>query len=199
MKKKYINFLCYFLLIISFLFSIYQYTLIKNLKNNLTTNDKNLDYNTYEELFKYLIKNIDVPNFSVKASTLGNNISKIDKDLSFNKREYITLTGKMEIDNISPTEEQIILENKEQEKQITIGILYTNSYLGNDLVGWLNNQGFSDINSDLASKNNSVILTYKNLIISINQCSTNKIDIDTSINTVRELIHLLKSYFDEEE
>lgn len=199
MKKKYINFLCYFLLIISFLFSIYQYTLIKNLKNNLTTNDKNLDYNTYEELFKYLIKNIDVPNFSVKASTLGDNISKIDKDLSFNKREYITLTGKMEIDNISPTEEQIILENKEQEKQITIGILYTNSYLGNDLVGWLNNQGFSDINSDLASKNNSVILTYKNLIISINQCSTNKIDIDTSINTVRELIHLLKSYFDEEE
>lgn len=199
MKKKYINFLCYFLLIISFLFSIYQYTLIKNLKNNLTTNDKNLDYNTYEELFKYLIKNIDVPNFSVKASTLGDNISKIDKDLSFNKREYITLTGKMEIDNISPTEEQIILENKEQEKQITIGILYTNSYLGNDLVGWLNNQGFSDINSDLASKNNSVILTYKNLIISINQCSTNKIDIDTSINTVRELIHLLKSYFDEDE
>lgn len=154
-------------------------------------NNELLSYENYESLFEHLVNTLKIDGLELKASTIDGNLTFIEKDLSFNKREYLTLDG---TDSMETTEEQIVLENKDQSKQITIGVFFTNSYIGNDLVGWPNNVGFKDLNQDLVKSTNYAIITYKNLIITIHQSSTHTADLDTTKNVIRAVEKALNEY-----
>jgi hypothetical protein len=157
------------------------------------TNDM-LSYEEYEKLFEYIVKSFKVDGLVIKASTLGENLTILDKDLSFNKRTHLTLDGSFSQVIAKPTDEYIILENKDQSKQVTIGMFFTNSYLGNDLIGWPTNAGFGNLNEHLANGTNYAVLSYKNLIITVHQSSTDKIYIELTKTSIRSIINELNEY-----
>jgi hypothetical protein len=55
---------------------------------------------------------------SVKASTKGGNITAVDVYDVLNNRSFLTLDGKFNSSNLTPTEEQIIIEDQDQKIQI---------------------------------------------------------------------------------
>ncbi|MDP4144904.1 MAG: hypothetical protein Q8936_10565 [Bacillota bacterium] len=181
--------------LVSILVSIYaKYKPANIVKTVDNSNSKILSYNDYERLFNNMVDNFKVPGFEVKASTLGDNVTVIDKELSFDKRQYLTLDGTLNSSGTKPTDEQFTLEDKAQSKQITIGIFYTNSYIGNDLLGWPNNDGFANLNKSLSDKCSYSVLTYKNLVILIHQSSVDKADINLMNETIKSLILVLKNF-----
>lgn len=176
--------------------------LLTLLKNNFKTPkvvsiNKNaeiiLTYDEYEAIFKYLVENLDVRNLELKASTLGDNVTLVNKELTFNKREYLTIDGTIDND-IKPTDEQLVLESNDGKKNITIAILYTNNFMESNLVGYVNNKGFDNLNEQLVNGSLFATLTFKNLIINVNQVAIDKFDIDLTNEILQSIIETLKKF-----
>ncbi|EGD50640.1 hypothetical protein TheetDRAFT_2539 [Thermoanaerobacter ethanolicus JW 200] len=170
---------------------------INKIRDNLITNNEttdNLDilsYKDYKELFETMVKTFNIEGFKVKASTIDGNVTAIEKELSFGKREFLTLNGDFNSPN---TDEQFTIENEKQNIQITVGIYYTKNYIGNDFVGWIYNKGFAHLNKNLAEKNSTAVLTYKNLIVLVQYSSTSEVDISLMNNVMKALIEILKNF-----
>lgn len=159
-----------------------------------TNTNELISYSEYEKLFETIVNKIDINAFEVKANTLGDNASKVGMEVTFGKREYLTKSGNLNTNNIEPTEEHIVLENKNQSNQITIGVFYNENYIGNDLLGWTNNYGFNDLNEKLVQNANFAVLSYKNLIILIHQNATDKAEINITRDALKNIIKILQEY-----
>lgn len=192
MKKRFVLLLCILCFCVGIIVKIN--ILNEQISSNLESNQKKVSYDDYESIFKYIVENISIDGFNVRANTLGNNMTIIDKDLSFNKRETLTLQGNANMNIVQPTDEQLTLESNNNNTQITISILYLDTYIGNDFIAFPNNLGFDDLNEDLINKAVLTSFTYKNLIFLVHQVASDEYDVDLMNNINRELIKLVNAY-----
>ncbi|CAH1204327.1 hypothetical protein PAECIP111893_02224 [Paenibacillus plantiphilus] len=153
-----------------------------------------IHYSEYQQIFETFTKELSISGYSYKSGSVGPNIVIMDKDLSFNKREYLTLDGKFDMNNTQPTSELLLFENEDSSKQLAIRISYTTSYIGNDLVDWSSSRGYSGTNEALAKKTDLVTLSYKNLILTILQTSEEEADMEASKTAVRSIISIISKY-----
>ena len=153
-----------------------------------------VSYDKYEEFFDYVIKNINVEGFEIVADTLGNNLTVIDKELSFGNRESLTVRGDLNMNLSQPTEEILILEDKDKKNQITISMIYTKKNIDNDLISYIANNDFEQLNKDLADKYGITTTTFKNLVFTIVNVSEEKIEYNQINKINKELINLITNF-----
>ncbi len=138
------------------------------------TNDDMLSYQTYQTLTEDIYKDLDINGYTFKdTSKRILTATRIDKELSFGKREWLTRSGDFD-SQIEPTQERYFYENEDSSRLLIITIAYTDSYIGNDLIAYNINSGY-DINEDLIHSE-SIILSYKNLVIHVAQNSATPLE-----------------------
>lgn len=162
-----------------------------NSKIDSTTNNI-LSYNRYKQLIEDIELNLEIAEFSLKVPVYET-IVVVDKDLTFDTRESITVDGKREFGTVEPTSYQFIYEKSDGSKQIIINLSYNKNYIGNDLINWSNPE-HENINKALAAQVDLATLSYKNLLITIQQLSTEKSDSDITKSAIRAVINTLKEY-----
>lgn len=154
-----------------------------------------ITWDEYQSCFDYIVDNYQVDGLTVKANTKGGNVTAVDVYESLNNRPYLTLDGKFDQENLTPTEEQLVIEDINQNIQITITLIYTSNYIGYDILAYPSNVGFGTLNENLVKKSTNLIGSYNNLVFSVNQSSLNEYDIDLMDQSVKELVNLLQEYF----
>lgn len=155
-----------------------------------------ITWEEYQSSFDYAVDNFSVEGLSVKASTKGGNITAVDVYDVLNNRPFLTLDGKFDSSNLTPTEEQIIIEDQDQNIQITIAFIYTENYGGYDILTYPSNAGFGTLNEELVKKSTFVIGSYNNLIFSVNQIAAEKFDANYMDQTIIEFVGLINDYFE---
>lgn len=153
-----------------------------------------ISYEKYEEFFDYIIKNIDIEEFEIVGDTLGENLTIIDKELSFGKRESLSVEGNLNMSGLKPTEEILILEDKDKKNQISISISYTNKIMDNDLIAYIANNDFEYLNKNLAERYAVTTTTFKNLIFTITNISEEKIEYEQINKINKEIINLIANF-----
>lgn len=168
-------------------------------KNNTDTTviektvDPILSYTQYEKLIKSVADSLNITDFTLKAAS-GENIVVVEKDLTFDKRENLTLDGKRNMANVQPTSHLFIYENQDQSKQIIIRFSFNTNYIGNDLLDWSGTNSYENINSKLASQMDMATLSYKNILITVQQLAITETNFEITKTSIREVIQLLKKY-----
>ncbi|MNZ97623.1 hypothetical protein D3C78_1168720 [compost metagenome] len=168
-------------------------------KNNTDTTviDKSVDpilsYTQYEGLIKSVADNLNITDFTLKAAS-GENIVVVEKELTFGKRENLTLDGKRNMANVQPTSHLFIYENQDQSKQIIIRFSFNTNFIGNDLLDWSGTNSYENINSKLASQMDMATLSYKNILITVQQLAIIETNFEITKTSIKEVIQLLKKY-----
>lgn len=192
-----------------FLGLLYSLTGCKNENNNeaaylkkstepasiATTNQSEpvLSYEQYQNLIQAYGNKIIIPEFTLKAWS-GVNMVIVDKDLTFGKRQTLTLEGTLNTANVKPTSSLFIFENDKSDKQILVRISFHDKYIGEDLMDWSFTSGYEKTNKKFDDLTDMATLIYKNLIITVQQVSFNGVSSDLTKVAVRENIKLLKNY-----
>lgn len=140
-----------------------------------------LRHEQYEKLFEYMNQHVKIDQFQLKASTVGDDFTVVDRALSFGKRRWLTVDGT--IDSGS-TQESLYFENKKQDTQLAIHFAYTDRYIGNDLIQYQSNGSYGEL----------ITISYKNILISVQQNTLNKVDPDTTQRVVQQVIDELENY-----
>jgi len=140
-----------------------------------------LRHEQYEKLFEYMNQHVKIDQFQLKASTVGDDFTVVDRALSFGKRRWLTVDGT--IDSGS-TQESLYFENKKQDTQLAIHFAYTDRYIGNDLIQYQSNGSYGEL----------ITISYKNILISVQQNTLNKVDPDTTQQVVQQVIDELENY-----
>ncbi len=134
----------------------------------------------YEKLFKHMNEHLKMDQFQLKDSTIGADFTAVDQSLSFEKRRWLTVDGTIDTPS---TQETLYFENQKQDTQLAIHFAYTNRYIGNDLVQYQSNGSYGEL----------LIISYKNILISVQQNSLNKVDPDTTQEAAKQVIQELKN------
>ncbi|MCR8844651.1 hypothetical protein NQ117_13255 [Paenibacillus sp. SC116] len=169
----------------------------KSIPNN---DEKILTYPEFQKLAIDLEEKLKIKGFYFKnGSSNLPNITFIDKKLTFGTRDTLVLSGSMNPDEVPlPTHHLLIFEDhKDKSKvnnQLVVRLAYTKSYIGNDIVDGNDNFGFSETNQSLAEATNLIILSYKNLIISVQLTSQDKADGKLFIDSIYPIVEMIKNY-----
>lgn len=124
-----------------------------------------LNFDEFQKLYEYLSGNIHINDFEKKYSTNHNSVTIIDPLWSFNSRKHLQLTNE---NLVLPTEEFMILENKNSTCQITISVCYNKYYIGNNLHSFTtSNADLKTINEKLTINTNSAVMSYDNILICV--------------------------------
>ena len=152
-----------------------------------------MSYQKFENLFKHMNDKLKIKNFQLKESTLGPDVTIIDKELSFNKRNWLTINGTK--DDLAPksTQETLYFEDKDQTTLLSISFAYTKNYVGEDMLQYQVPSGYDNINQKLANKSDLILLSYKNIVISIQQNNSDKVNYDTTKFATKMVINELKT------
>ena len=134
----------------------------------------------YEKLFKHMNEHLKMDQFQLKGSTIGADFTAVDQSLSFGKRRWLTVDGTIDTPS---TQETLYFENQKQDTQLAIHFAYTDRYIGNDLVQYQSNGDYGEL----------LIISYKNILISVQQNSLQKVDSDTTQEAAKQVIHELKN------
>lgn len=166
----------------------------KDGNNNAGLTSEILSYNDFQMLFEDMVNKFVIPNYSLINSTIGFDIIKIEKEISFGKREYLTISGSYDSlpQSTQNTQETLFYLNENKDKLLTITLAYTDKLIGNDIVFFNITSGFG-IDDKLTTKSNLVTISYKNLIISILQTSSKQTSIVDTIEATKHLVEYLQS------
>ena len=134
----------------------------------------------YEKLFKHMDEHLKMDQFQLKGSTIGADFTAVDQSLSFGKRRWLTVDGTIDTPS---TQETLYFENQKQDTQLAIHFAYTDRYIGNDLIQYQSNGDYGEL----------LIISYKNILISVQQNSLQKVDSDTTQEAAKQVIHELKN------
>jgi len=134
----------------------------------------------YEKLFKHMNEHLKMDQFQLKGSTIGADFTAVDQSLSFGKRRWLTVDGTIDTPS---TQETLYFENQKQDTQLAIHFAYTDRYIGNDLIQYQSNGDYGEL----------LIISYKNILISVQQNSLQKVDSDTTQEAAKQVIHELKN------
>lgn len=163
-----------------------------NQKTTKNHDEPVLNHRQFEMLFNHMNSNLKIQNFKLKASTLGPDVTAIDRELSFNSREWLTVDGTANDTNPKSTQETLYFEDNEQITQLSIHFAYTDNYIGDDMVQYQISSGYDELNQQISNKSDLIIISYKNLIISFQQNTLNEVDIEITKLAVRNVINELK-------
>ncbi|WP_294747250.1 hypothetical protein [uncultured Exiguobacterium sp.] len=144
----------------------------------------------YERLFKYMNEHLAMEQFQLKASTIGADFTVVDQSLSFGKRRWLTVDGTIDTPS---TQETLYFENQKQDTQLVIHFAYTDRYIGNDVVQYQSSDGYKGLNQKLSNQSDLIIISYKNILISVQQNALQKFDSDTTQEAAKQVIHELKN------
>lgn len=130
------------------------------------------NYTEYKNMYLNMAKNLKLDGFEkVEDYSSISKLVMIDKDISFDKRSNLTLSG--EKNPVDSTQQRIVFKDKKNKLAIFIDVIYINGDVGEDLL-------YSDVgvekkeNDQPAFRNyRTDILGYHNSIIKI---STYNID-----------------------
>ncbi|WP_287026077.1 hypothetical protein [Exiguobacterium sp.] len=134
----------------------------------------------YEKLFKHMDEHLKMDQFQLKRSTIGADFTAVDQSLSFGKRRWLTVDGTIDT---SSTQEALYFENQKQDTQLAIHFAYTDRYIGNDLIQYQSNGDYGEL----------LIISYKNILISVQHNYLQKVDSDTTQEAAKQVIHELKN------
>lgn len=118
----------------------------------------------YERLFKYMNEHLEMDQFQLKASTIGADFTVVDQSLSFGKRRWLTVDGTIDTPS---TQKTLYFENQKQDTQLAIHFVYTDRYIGNDVVQYQSSDGYKGLNQKLLNQSDLIIISYKNILISV--------------------------------
>ena len=150
-----------------------------------------LTHEQYEKLFEHMNQLVKIDHFQLKASTVGDDFTVVDRALSFGKRRWLTVDGT--IDSGS-TQESLYFENKKQDTQLVLHFAYTDRYIGNDMIQYQSNDGNKELNQELSNRSDLIMISFKNIIITVEQNTLNKVDPDTTLQVVQQVIDELENY-----
>jgi len=150
-----------------------------------------LRHEQYEKLFEHMNRHVKIDRFQLKASTVGDDFTVVDRALSFGKRRWLTVDGT--IDSGS-TQESLYFENKKQDTQLVIHFAYTDRYIGNDMIQYQSNDGNKELNQELSNRSDLIMISFKNIIITVEQNTLEKVDPDTTQRAVQQVINELENY-----
>lgn len=134
----------------------------------------------YERLFKHMNEHLKMNQFQLKGSTIGADFTAVDQSLSFGKRRWLTIDGTIDTPS---TQETLYFENQKQDTRLAIHFAYTDRYIGNDLVQYQSNGDYGEL----------LIISYKNILITVQHNSIQKVDSDTTQEAAKQVIQELKN------
>jgi hypothetical protein len=151
---------------------------------------------SYEDYTKFLddfTNNIAIEGFRLIPPI--KTIFLIERDLTFNKKDTITLGGGQS--DFNPTQQLFIFENPDKSVQLYVRIAYTNVDMGNNLVSWEVPSGHAGVDQELISRTDMATYTYRNLIITVTQNSKTNAEFDQTKEAVRSVLGILEKYYGE--
>jgi len=148
-----------------------------------------MNHDRFEKLFEQMHEHLKIDHFQLKASTLGSDFTIIDRKLSFGKRKWLTVDG---TSDSASTQESLYFEDEKQTTQLSIHFAYTDHYIGEDMIQYPSNSGYNKLNQKLANKSDLIIISYKNIVISVQQNTLSKIDPETTRLAVKRVIDELE-------
>lgn len=149
------------------------------------------NYEDYKKLLNDFTNNIDIKGFRLIPPIPT--IFLIDRDLTFNKKDTVTLDGG--VNDLNPTMQLFIFENPEKSVQLYVRISYTDVEMGNNLVSWEIPSGHAHANPELLNRTDMATYTYRNLIITVTQNTKKNAELDTTKEAVRSVLRILEKYY----
>lgn len=129
-----------------------------------SSEEQKMSHEQFENLFFELSDSINVENFEVKGKSDDTNLTVIDKELSFNKRKFLTIDGTKD----SPeTQERIIYENTSENIVAMIDLIFLENSLNKDLVYWHFNRPHELKNKKALDIFDTAIISYNNLLVKV--------------------------------
>lgn len=125
-------------------------------------------YEEYEELYTYLLENMDIEDYLITTIVYDNFVVAIDKEWSFGTRTYMNMDN--ELYSPKPIQKTITFENKNGISQFLLAVCYRENYIGEDMI-FCGDNTLENTYSDIS------IICYKNILFSINVL-TNENNID---------------------
>ncbi len=139
-------------------------------------NEKIFDYEDFRQLYENMEDNLNIEDYSLIYGSNGEHTVAIGPELTFGKGVFLTLSG----DTINdPTQDVLYFESKDMQTLISVSISYTENCIGNDCIYYLPSSGEDAFESELKVLSDFMIISYKNLVITVHQ--TNKVKVDREI------------------
>lgn len=150
-----------------------------------------ISHKKYQKIFLRMVKSLKFKDYNFVEATEAANITAIEKDFSFGKRENLTLDGKQ---SHLETQERLVYEKKDKSAYLIVDLIYLNKPLENDMVYWnaRNGEAFKE-NSPLRIYDDN-LLVVNNLLIQTMILSTNGKGLlsEESYNVTKELIDYIE-------
>jgi hypothetical protein len=169
---------------------------VNNEKDNLTVikqeNLSNeLNYLQYQQFAKDF-SNIKLSSFELIEHTIDvNNIDIVEKDITFNRKNTLTLSGNLE--DVDETVESILYKNKKNSMILRIDLIFTSQLLENNFL-YISSFSGEEFQKYIPCYRD-MILTYKNLIIKITVTDkTNEIDSYLTTSITKEIMPFLNNF-----
>ncbi|WP_214801177.1 MULTISPECIES: hypothetical protein [unclassified Exiguobacterium] len=153
--------------------------------NQKTDENQIMNHDQFEQLFAHMNEHLKIDHFQLKASTRGSDFTIIDKELSFGKRNWLTVDGSSDS---ASTQESLYFEDKKQTTQLSVHFAYTDHYIGEDMIQYPSSSGYDKLNQKLANQSDLILISYKNLVISVQQNKLSKVDPETTKLAVERVI-----------
>lgn len=150
------------------------------------------DYEDFRQLYEEMENNLATEDYSLIYGSNGKHTVAIGPELTFGNGVFLTLSG----DNINdPTQDVLYFESKDMQTLISVGISYTESYIGNNCIYYLPSSG-EDFQSELKVLSDFMIISYKNLVITVHQTNKEKVDREITKEFMYKIRDLLLGYDD---
>ncbi|WP_214850462.1 hypothetical protein [Exiguobacterium sp. s193] len=153
--------------------------------NQKTDENQIMNHDQFEQLFSHMNEHLKIDQFQLKASTRGSDFTIIDKELSFGKRKWLTVDG---TSDGASTQESLYFEDKKQTTQLSVHFAYTDHYIGEDMIQYSSSSGYDKMNQKLANQSDLILISYRNLVISVQQNKLSKVDPKTTKLAVEQVI-----------
>ena len=161
----------------------------KSANKKVTVTNQIMNHEQFEQLFAHMNEHLKIDQFQLKASTRGSDFTIIDKELSFGKRKWLTVDG---TSDSASTQESLYFEDKKQTTQLSVHFSYTDHYIGEDMIQYPSSSGYDKLNQKLANQSDLILISYKNLVISVQQNKLSKVDPETTKLAVKRVIKELE-------
>lgn len=137
--------------------------------------DKKMSYDQFIMLAEDINKNLNIPNFINLEGNQGPQLVAIEKELAFDKRQYLTLDGEA---NDQVTQKRIEFKSNDNTYLAVIDVIYLDKVLNNDLIFWSYPLENNKENEFLRKTFVENILSYKNCLIKISLIAVPNYTID---------------------
>lgn len=139
-----------------------------------------LSFDEYLQLFKEF-QTLSFPGYQLNTniSFITPGVRAIEPELSFGKRQFLTVDGEMNTNNDTSTERVLYFDSG--QKRFAVSMLYIDTDIGSDFLGsdWL---AFTEENVS-----NSFLISFNNILILITLEGTETLDFD-EINELHSII-----------